>query len=429
MKKQKKPNQEVYTAKPKARDGSKLLIAILLLHIILALTYWHFTGFGTPPDEAPHAAYIQHFVGEHTLPVYSASNSEGYEFYQPPLYYLLGTPFFLLGKLLGLENPVMMVRLLSLLLGALSIFIVYRAIKTAFPEEGYLPVSCAAFVALLPTHVMMSSSVSNDILMEVVFGLFLLVSASILTRGLSWKTTVFLGAVLGLGILSKMTCRLLFPVAAIVYLLLWKREGISHRALIGHFLIAMIVSLLIGGWWLGRNYLVYGDLFALSQLENSFKMHSALPEYWFIQGWSLPMYLAWVVMMTFISFWGVFGHMNIFMPTWIYNVLAGISLVALISSRWGIADLKERSKTSNNILTVYFITLLLVLLAFLRLNTTVFQAQGRYLYPALIPISLLMVTGIRRMIPSKHRNLIPYIITGMLIAVQIIALATCIIPS
>ncbi|HUV05710.1 MAG TPA: glycosyltransferase family 39 protein [Armatimonadota bacterium] len=407
--------------------GVKYLAAILVVHVVLALVYWRCTPFGASPDERPHGKYVQALVESRSLPVFSTSDPEGYEYHQPPLYYLMGVPFYLAGRLSGLANPAEMVRLLSLLLGGLSILIAYAAVRAALPEEKGLPLAVAGFVALLPTHVMLSSSVSNDPLAEVVFGLALLVIAGMLVDGPKWRRTVGLGLVLGIGLLTKTTCVLLFPVALLAYLLAWQRGTLAAKSVAGHLGAAVGVSLIIGAWWLVRNQAIFGDPFAMSQFQRAFQ-HTATLESLLSKGWSWGVYSALVGAWTFASFWGVFGHMKVFMPTWTYCALAAISIAAGIGSLRSTVRIRATSVASRDVLLVYGVTIALVLLAFIRFNLTFFQAQGRYLYPALIPISVLWALGISELLPAQWRRFMPHLVVGITLIVQIVALATCIIP-
>src|SRR5437667_339291 len=68
------------------------LWSILALFLLLALGYNRATPFGAPPDERPHALYVEHLVSHGTLPVLRREQRDAYEAHQPPLYYLLAVP-------------------------------------------------------------------------------------------------------------------------------------------------------------------------------------------------------------------------------------------------------------------------------------------------------------------------------------------------
>jgi hypothetical protein len=135
------------------------------------------------------------------------------------------------------------------------------------------------------------------------------------------------------------------------------------------------------------------------------------------------MYFTLVGVWTFDSFWGVFGHMKVFMPAWTYWFLGVISLAAVVASVRGMLKLKSR-----DILLVYWALIIMVLVVFVKFNLIFFQAQGRYLYPALIPIAVFWSLGMRGLLPESRRGLAPYLAVGIPAVVQVIALATCIIP-
>jgi len=375
-----------------------VLIAILCLHFVLAGVYWHYMPYGSPPDEGPHGLYVEKLITSHRLPVFDASDRSNYEAHQPPLYYILGMPFYLVGGQVA-------VRFLSMILGALSILVIYRAVVTAFAEER-LALGAAGFTAFLPTHVMLSSMVSNDILAELIFGLALLLMVS----QPNVRNSIALGVVLGLGLLTKTTCILLFP-AVILAFVLWPRSAKHVATILG-------ISLLIGGWWLIRNQMLYGDFLAMKQFIQAFE-HTAKPSYWLSHGFSPAMYWLLVGLWTFASFWGVFGHMNLFMPTWVYICLGLATAAVKIGWFKGSRTFPER-----RILLLYNAVLVLVVVAFIGFNAKFFQAQGRYLYPAILPLSMGWALGIRSLLPKRIHSWTPYLAMAIPLVAQISALAT-----
>ena len=62
-----------------------------------------------------------------------------YESHQPPLYYLLATPVFLLGRALGMETPLLPLRLFSMALGLASLLVAYRLVRTLVPGSPRSP--------------------------------------------------------------------------------------------------------------------------------------------------------------------------------------------------------------------------------------------------------------------------------------------------
>lgn len=393
--------------------NAKWIYLIIAIHVVLAIIYWYMTPFGMPPDEGPHGKYIGFLTENMRFPVFDAADRTNYEFHQPPLYYILGTPFYMVGKLADLHDPDSMARLLSIILGAISIYLIYLSLQMIF-NDSRISLAGAGYAAFLPTHVMLSSSVSNDILTELVYSAIFLLFVIQLKENLTWRKTIITGLLLGAGILTKTTCLVLFPIYGVMILLMLVRKSASFKVCASHFFAASGIALLIGGGWLVRNTLLYGDPFGLKLFQTAFE-HTAKPEFFFNQGLSVFQYLEVVTTWTFASFWGVFGHMKVFMPTWIYIILAVISIPFAVVSLITWVKMIKADINQKYIMALSITLLAAMLLSFLRFNMIFFQAQGRYLYPALIPFTILFCLGI-----SKRVS--PFVIYGIMFVVQIAAL-------
>ena len=390
------------------------LIAIIAAHVILCAAYSHFTPWGAPPDEGPHGLYVMALANTHSLPVFNVRDTNEYENHQPPLYYILAVPFFAAGK--G-----MAVRWLSTILGALSILVIFRAVRMIYPNDPGLAIGTSGFAALIPTHVMVSSSVGNDVLLELLFGVALLLCASVVVKGASVRRTVLIGTVLGLAALTKTTGLMLIPIAVLAYVFA------RPKAIPLHLAGMLVVTAAISGWWFVRNQVLYGDPLAMNAFKQAFA-HTATPEYWLSNGFALWQYWVLVMAWTFCSFWGVFGHMKVFMPAWTYVAL----LVVLVPIKIGAirswhADSRASSER-RSILILYDALIALVAIGFVAFNASFFQAQGRYLYPAILCMSLMWAMGIRNLTPKRVSAWSPVIAVGIPALVQLIALVTCIVP-
>ena len=422
------PKGKTRNSKSEIRNSRTWLGVIVALHLALGLIYWGHTAYGVAPDEAYHGVYVGHLVEKHSLPVFSAGDMENYEAHQPPLYYALGVPFYLAARALGAEDPGVGVRLLSLILGAVSILAAYATIRMLTGRES-TALACAGFVAFLPMHLALSNSVGNDILTELIFGVALLLMTKLLVEPPTRGIGAGLGLILGLGILTKTTCILLFPAAILAYILLWKRGTLTTTMAVRGMAVMLGISLAVGGWWLVRNAMLCGDPLALAQFNQAFA-HTPTPDYFLVgQGLTWTGYFVLVIAWTFASCWGVFGHMKVFMPTWIYGILAIVSLVTLVGSVKSIVALKRESVARRDALIVLTAVGTLVLLSFIRFNLSFFQAQGRYLYPTIIPIALAFVLGVERFLPPGNRRWSAVVVNGGMLLLTIAALLTTVIPN
>jgi hypothetical protein len=486
----------------------KALVLILAIYLALAAEYATVTPFGQAPDETAHALYIQHLVQHHTLPVLRRAHRDAYEYHQPPLYYLLAAPFWAAAspsELFQWSHPpaapflpalgCTAARGVSICIGALGVWLIAMLARAVTPGTGAardaLALGAAGFAALLPMRLATAASVSNDMLAEAVFTAGLLLMIRMIGTGATPRRAAGIGVVLGLGILTKSSDMLLLPVA-LVALLFASRTAVGqpeslrpfsegkHRrsSAVGasattappqdaaRFLrcaAAMFgAALLIGGPWMLRNAVLYGDPLGTKAFEQYFQ-DTPTPDLWAqLLGYNrLDVLIHKTLPLTFESFWGVFGHMNRFMgafprgvqppgwaylladrgyppPSWVYPLLLIPTLIAAVGlgiqvfRRSGVqvfghsgvqageakappilADPEHLNARTPERLTLA-LAAFLVLAAFLRFNMEFFQAQGRYLFPAMGPIAVGFTSGWLAWWPRRCYLLVILLLAGML---------------
>jgi hypothetical protein len=100
----------------------------------------------------------------------------------------------------------------------------------------------------------------------------------------------------------------------------------------------------------------------------------------------------------------------------------------------GLVSLRFRSSTvfaseQKLIFQASICLILLVAIAFAGFIWTFFQAQGRYLYPAVGPICVLLSLGIRTLVPEGKRDLASVVLLVALAAVCALFLFGTTIPA
>ena len=215
---------------------------------------------------------------------------------------------------------------------------------------------------------------------------------------------VALGAVAGLAFLTKMNAAFLAGVIALAVLLRWAfAPGLTGRQRLVGFLrdalLAAGVALALGGIWWARNVSVYGfpDLFGL-RAHNSVVIGQPRTADLFAQ-WGPADSLRNFLLTTWNSFWGQLGWMAWPLPDWAYALIAGF--VALVGGGWLVralrrdyAPLDAPARWRRLAAVVLAAAAVLVGVQFLYYNTVFYQAQGRYLFPALIPVALAVALGL-----------------------------------
>ena len=383
-------------------------------------------------------AYLDEIRGARFAPKYPIEAIE-YEDWQPPLYYLLLTPVYLLtnGALLPL-------RLASLLIGAGVIVLAYRIARLLFPQAKWVAWSTAVFVAFIPQHIAMLASVNNDSLSELLIALLLYLLLRWVTRdGIRTlrddrRWLIGLGVVLGLGFLTKATVYLMAPVLAVV--LLWQYWGTWQR-LFQAIVLMFTPAFLLGAFWWVRNIFVYGRLDVLGKTAHDAVVVGQPRTMEWIGEYGLAETVERFLQTTFNSFWGQFGWMAVPMQAevyWLLLILCGTAVVGLLLYRFTTTQIPVQFRSRLPIFILWLI-FLLTLGIHVGYNLTFVQHQGRYLFPALIPIALGLSLGLGTWLLLVERpfrrerpllvNFFPLGLGAALVLLDIFALFRFILPS
>jgi len=395
-----------------------MLLLIILAYLAAGVCYARFTPAWQAPDEPAHYNYVRYLVEKGHLPVLQMGDYPHeylaeikarrfppemsidplrYEFHQPPLYYALASVVYRLtgGSLLAL-------RLFSLLLGTGLLLVAWALVRAVFSEQPGLALGTTAFVAFLPMHLAVASAVNNDALAE------LLLAASVLglvrylqARETSPLRAIGLGLLLGLGLVTKISVLIALPLALVALLIAprSRRERLRDGLLI--FGLAGLVLLP----WLVRNHLTYGglDLWGLAR-HNQIVVGQPRTAEWLAQmGWGGL--LQAFAQTTFQSFWGQFGWMGVLLDSRLYLLLKLLSgLVALGILLYLVRKLQP---TPSQWRLPLLLTLWLgfTFLSYLWYNLQFVQHQGRYLFPALIPLGLVFALGLAEALARPRAGL------------------------
>ena len=417
-----------------SRAGVWILIVILSAYAGMGVAYAWFTPRWEAPDEPAHYNYIRYLLEHADLPVLERGDYDfaylerikaarfppgmsidpiRYESHQPPLYYVVGAT---LVSPLPESWRILALRLLSVLLGLVLLVVVYGIGIEIFPDRVAIALGATAFVATVPMHVAMSAAINNDTAAELILALVLLLLVRRVTRPVEAyprASDVTLGLLMGLGLLTKTTTYIALPLTLLVILApsVWGR--LSRAALQGravpwsHSLRSLgrvfLVAFLVAAPWLVRNALVYGGLDVLGLLRhNAIMVEQPKTAEWLARlGW---MGLAREFSLTtFRSFWAQFGWMGILVDERLYQALALLCLLAGLGFLlFLIRDLRKLSVEQKLGLSILALSLTFTVASYLWYNIQFVQHQGRYLFPALVPLALFAALGIWKLLDRDY---------------------------
>ena len=186
------------------------------------------------------------------------------------------------------------------------------------------------------------------------------------------------------------------------------RRGTGDRwhAILSDAIVIFGVALLLVLPWLARNMYVYGlnDPLAWKRHDEIVVGQLTTRELWSRVG-TKALSLAFL-RTTYQSFWAQFGWMGVLVDRRIYLALAWLSGIAGFGSLLSLTRMhKEREKLERWQRGAILLSVLWVCLTFgtyLWYNTKFVQHQGRYLFPALIPIGLFFALGLLELLSGRY---------------------------
>lgn len=421
------------------------LATILMGHLLIALLYSASNPLGEAPDEADHWAYVVYLANERSLPVGpQVTQSKHPPFYhataaliaslaEPTNDFLRSNPdvnvaphpgwspnFFVHGPEeqwpgSGAVLAFYLARFWSVLLSTCTVAAAYGLARTAFPQMRHLALATAAVLAFIPEFLFIGASINNDN-MAALFGTLALWGAfAHLYGGGAYRSGWWTPLALGLGLLSKTSTLVLWPIVGLAIIVGAAnsttstetdrsggivRTGIvqlisSWRTWLRTCLLVFVPALLLASPWLIRNWQLYGDPLGMALVRQTIDLRTSpwgwAGTNWLIQGW-------------FRSFWGKFGGAGqIPMPSLIYRSL----LVLVLCSMAGVFRLGIRTKDNRIRLSLLFLVAAIVatVIGIWRYSLIALGTdQGRLLYPALVAFVLLFVAGLLTWVPPRYQH-------------------------
>lgn len=426
---------------------------VMVAYLALAVGYSLADPLYESTDELRHVRYVRHIVTYRNLPV-QTSGAPRAQSHHPPLYYALGAlvscwvpveqdvyyqppenPFwayrywevgsdnknqyvhgpdehFPFG---GITLAVYLVRWMTVLIGAGVVWLTHRIGLKVFPDQPALALGVAALVAFNPQFLYLSGAVNNDVPAALWGPAVLLVCVRVVEEGPRMRTDVVLGVLFGLALLTKIHLVVLLVPIELAYGLTLRQER-DGRAFLRANLIILGLAVLISGWWFGRNQILYGDPLGVGAHGQLWNSRSPSEGWWAIEQ-ELP-YL-------WSSLWGRLGYGQVVMPQVVYHGLLIFTVFALAGY------LVPRRRILSLATSAVMVVTVLVFVAWVLYYTLVQPAgaRGRFLFPALPAIAILLIGGLSRFLPRRLNWITGGVVTGMMGTLAVYALVGVLAPA
>ena len=491
-----------------------ILALILASFVALGTIYALTTPVFEASDELWHYPMVQHLADGNSLPVQVFDPAQAgpwkQEASQPPLYYYVGAAltFWIdsgdmetvrrlnphvdngvvtadgninlvvhdptLSPWQGTVLAVRIVRLASVIMAAVTVYLTYRIAREVAPRRPEIALGAAALNAFTPMFLFISGAVNNDNLAIMLASLALFMMLRIVRRSRRMTAStapgvrewLLLGVVVGLAALTKEGTLGLVPLVwGTALVATWQRlksapVSVGHGRLgtagrllgsvvarsLGLFALALIPALLIAGWWYYRNVVLYGDWLgwnAFIAVLGQRPQAATLAQLW-DERWG---FLA--------SYWGLFGGVNVPMPDWIYTVLNTLLLLAVpgfivyawraVYSWWNLQKIGVSQSESKFVrdwpgllldfvgahfaLVVCLLFSAAVIIGLISWATSTWSSQGRLAFTAISTLSTLLALGLFGWLPRRAARATAGALGGSLFVVAALAPILWIAPA
>jgi 4-amino-4-deoxy-L-arabinose transferase-like glycosyltransferase len=411
---------------------------LAVAYLLTGFAYAWVTPGMEKPDEQDHYGYLRYVREHRAIPPLAPDAPWLFESKQPPLYYLLAA--LVTAPLSDVADPEDLVvpnpyldhsvpgyrednrnvylhpprltpvvfgaRLVSLLFGLGTLLCTYALVRQLLPEERAVALAGAAVVGFQTQTLFMATALNNDAATAFAGTATLLLLVIRIHRPGWRRFPLWMGLLLGLACLVKVSALVFFPLVGLTLLLV---HGGVRRELIRDVLIIGAVALLVGGWWYLRNTLVYGDPLTLGA---HLKGAPTLRPFWSRVGEDLRNIER--------TFWG--NQARVFVSlTWLDQIALwwgrlglAASVIAVARRRWALT----RHRTAVVTLLAFPLTFAFLLIAFWARYAT--WAFSRFLQPAIAPIMLGLLWAWSRAVPLRWRRPVVWSSAGLLVTIGVL---------
>ncbi|HEV2527769.1 MAG TPA: DUF2142 domain-containing protein [Thermomicrobiales bacterium] len=359
----------------------------------------------------------------------------------PPLYYLTMAPAFWVADEFD-ASPVTkmyLLRLLAIPFGLIVVILAFMTTRLIFPRDPFLMITVPAFVALQTQISYEGTMVNNDIMSIAAYSWVLYLVIRSVRDGFTPRNSALIGFALGLGIITKSTS---ITGAAIIGLALltvqsWRSRGEFFASLPKAFRMGMIVALpavAMAAPWYVFMWQTYGNFTALPQVLELQRFWNA-PEGPFFQLLTSFDFLK----RRFSEFWGEFGWRVLPLDPTLMRIIAvpmALSVLGFIAyvAGWSRRKIGQRDEVANPdrrqmmMLTILLVSCAVGYLATVQFGTQFALTQARYFFPVINAFAILLMLGLRTLIPPRWHPAGAGLLIASLIVLNVFVVTSYVIP-
>ena len=321
-----------------------------------------------------------------------------YEGYQGPFFYYIFAPIYLFLPG-GILDKLFIIRIIFIILSSITIVFSYKICKEIFKFDEKASLFTGLLIVSLPERAFSNARISNDLFLEIISIITIYYLSLTIVNGISWKNSIFLGLLGGLGILTKITFAGILIIYPFTYLINHKEKKIILKGM-----VTIIIILILSIPYVMNNYYLYGDFTGYQGFVRLYETYSSIwkPDLNFSTLFSS-------MINTFTNFWIVWWMGSVAVSNklliFVWGILSAISLISLL----GITKyLRIKLKTGLEKMDLVIFSYIIIVMIFIFLSILGFyqgkypEIQGRFINSAVFPIIFLFVLGLEKIKRSSR---------------------------
>lgn len=314
----------------------------------------------------------------------------------PILYYIPASWLYKFFYNESLFVRVFLVRFWSLSLFIATIFIVYKIGNLIFPKDNLNIFSLTALSGFQPMFIFASVGVNSDSLGNLLFTLFLFLSIKIIILGSNRIDLLYLLVVSLLSLYTKPQFIIMLPLLFILALkMLYFRKSLLNiiaLTVAGAIIILLLMYLLKWPWVMLNHFMANLNLSVLFRYSKEYTFSHTISEV-------LPWY------------WGIYDWLGVTYPRIVHRIINRIMIISgigLLVASWQVVKKKLWRKPKFQAIlfmafsaVLYFISISFFDYLSWYTSTYSLGVQGRYFFPLIVVEMLLLLIGIRSILPNR----------------------------
>jgi hypothetical protein len=316
------------------------------------------------------------------------------------LYYVPAAIIYRLFYNSDLFTKVFFVRLYSVFLLLLNIFIIYRMGRLFFRNNLLFVISFPLLVIFMPMFIFANTGVNSDALGNLFFTAYLYLTLLIFKNGLNLKKILLLLSIVFLCIYAKPQFIITFPLSFLSVLIIFLRDTKGIRKKISYSMISLIIF--------GCLYIVsirnHGLLGLLPGNGSEFNIGSFFK---FFMEYTIPH--TWKEVLPW--YWGIYDWLGVTYPRLVHKIINRVVIISMLGMMYkSVRFILSRKKPDRIQQGIIFLIIIQAVYFtgisyydWLSWYKSGYQlgVQGRYFFPLISLQMYLLLTGWVSLIPNR----------------------------